>query len=52
MENHNLNWWIGQIIGIVAFCITALGFFQKDEKKIKNTTDSQWFFFGWLIFGF
>lgn len=36
MSQENINWWIGQIIGVMAFSITAFGFFQKDEKKLKT----------------
>lgn len=44
MEEHNLNWWLGQIIGIIAFSITALGFLQKDEKKLKTLLTISGFF--------
>mgnify|MGYP003334358252 CR=1 FL=1 len=44
MGNHNLGWWTGQIIGVIAFSITALGFFQKDEKKLKTLLTISGFF--------
>ena len=33
---HELSWWTGQALGIVAFIITGIAFFQKDEKKLKT----------------
>lgn len=33
---HGLSWWAGQVIGIIAFVITGVAFFQKDEKKLKT----------------
>lgn len=44
MESHSLSWYIGQAIGIVAFIITAIGFFQKDEKKLKTLLTISGFF--------
>lgn len=43
----NLNWWIGQVAGVVAFTITAIGFFQKDEKKLKTVLTVSGIF--WMI---
>lgn len=34
--SQEIKWWIGQIIGVIAFSITAYGFLQKDEKKLKT----------------
>lgn len=52
MNQEGMNWWAGQIIGVMAFIITAFGFFQKDEKKLKTIlTVSGLFWMGnfWLL---